>query len=400
MSGVTLPRASADEQGALIALASLEGIGPATLLDIHRSVGAVTALEALRDRRIRSIRVLEERLPGGERRGRLVRSARALDPAALIEANTEGGRRILVADRDGYPRTLDHDPAPPAILFVEGDPALLERASVAIVGTRNTTRVGREIAVQLGADLVAAGVNVTSGLALGIDGAAHDGVVTALEADASRTATGRPIGIIASGLDIAYPRRHGPLQRKVAAAGVLVSELPRGHRPNRWRFPARNRLIAAFSAGVIVVESRITGGSMSTVDAAVERGREVMAVPGHPLAPASAGTNQLIADGAALIRGVDDVADALGWDLRVRADRQCPEADAAGPGPSAPEGLAGAILRQLHDGPASLAELVARLDCPMAEIASNLLRLEADRFIVSDGVWFELGTKGARVIGP
>lgn len=397
------PESGPDEQGALIALASLEGIGPATLLDIHRSVGAVTALEALRARRFGAIRVLAERLPGGERRGHLVRAARALDPAELLAANTRDGHRILIADRAGFPQALERDPAPPAILFVDGDPRILDQPAVAIIGTRNTTRIGREIAVQIGADLARRGVHVTSGLALGIDGAAHDGVLTALEREPRGSPTGRPIGVIASGLDIAYPRRHGPLQRKVAAAGVIVTELPRGHRPSRWRFPARNRLIAALSAGIVVVESRITGGSMSTVDAAIERGIEVMAVPGHPLAPASAGTNQLIADGAALTRGVDDIADALGWELTEPSDETADDAPGE-PGSPVPEragpgGLGGDILTALHDGPASLAELITRIDAPMADIASNLVRLEADRFIVSDGVWFELASRGAGVIG-
>lgn len=394
------PVASPDEQAALIALASLEHIGPATLLDVHRSDGAVATLDAIRRHRFDSIRALAERVPRGDRRRRLAHQARDLDPNALLDQHTAAGRRILVADRFGYPNALEHDPAPPAILFVEGDPALLDRPAVAIVGTRNTTRIGREIAIRLGHDLARHGVQVTSGLALGIDAAAHEGTLSVLGGGkTTATAAGRPIGVIASGLDVAYPRRHGPLQRRVAADGVLVSELPLGHRPKRWRFPARNRLIAAFSAAVIVVESRLVGGSFSTVDAAIDRGLEVLAVPGHPLAPASAGTNQLIVDGAALVRDVDDVFSALGWQPAEPVGEDGPNPVTAPVHEPLPDGLAGNILGQLLDGPASLAELVLRLDAPMGDIAASLVQLEADRYVVTDNVWFELGARGAAAVG-
>lgn len=390
------PAATDGETAALIALAGLEGIGPATLLDIHRSDGAEAGLDAIATGRFDRVRALAERLPPGDRRRRLVRQARTLEPASLLTAQRAHGRHVLVADRAGYPSILDDDPAPPAILFAEGDVRLLGTRAVAIVGTRNTTRIGREISARLGEELGARGIGVVSGLALGIDAAAHDGVLAHLDAprhpDRS-TASGRPIAVIASGLDISYPRRHTALQRRVVDTGVVVSEVPLGLRPARWRFPARNRLIAALSAGVVVVESRLTGGSMSTVEEAAARGLEVMAVPGHPLAPASAGTNQLIFDGAGLVRDVADICSALGWDLPPLPTADEERTGEPG-GPDAVEGVERLVLDQLLDGPASMAELVDRMDTPMAEIAAALIRLEVDRFVVGDNGWFELAGRG------
>lgn len=411
----TLPEPGEEESAALIALACIDGIGPATLLDCHRSEGAPAALEALRRDRLGGVRPLAERVVGGSVRATMVRTARALDPEDLLRRHRSHGRRVLVADRAGYPAVLLEDPAPPAVLFVDGDPALLDEPAVAVVGTRNTTRIGREIAAHLGHELARHGVGVTSGLALGIDGAAHDGVLEVLDrrdaADPDRGEVfpppGRPIGVVASGLDISYPRRHATLQRRVAHRGVLVSEVPLGIRPNRWRFPARNRLIAALSAGLVVVESRLVGGSMSTVEEAAGRGLEVMAVPGHPLSPASAGTNQLIVDGATLVRDVDDIFFALGWE---QPDPAVPSAreerpdggdagERGGAGPAPPPGLAGAVLQVLGGGPASLEELVGRVDAPMAEVASTLVRLEVDGHVVTTHGWFELGARGAAALG-
>ena len=160
---------------------------------------------------------------------------------------------------------------------------------------------------ELGRDLGRAGVRVVSGLALGIDAAAHHG---ALDAEADGGAP--PIGVVGSGLDVTYPRAHGALWTAVAAAGVLVGEAPLGAAPEPWRFPARNRIIAALGSVVVVVESHPRGGSRHTVDAAEARGRQVLAVPGSVRSPASRFTNELLADGCHPARDVTDVLVALG----------------------------------------------------------------------------------------
>lgn len=208
-----------------------------------------------------------------------------------------------------FPAALAADPDPPKQLYVRGDPSVLDERRVAIVGTRNCTAYGRTFARRLGGELAEAGVVVVSGLAIGIDGAAHEGVLAA---------GGRPIGVVATGLDVVYPRRHASLWDRVGAAGLLVSEAEPGTRPTQWGFPRRNRIIAALSEIVIVVESSAKGGSMHTVDAALARGINVMAVPGPIGAVTSDGTNRLLVDGIPPVTCADDVLLALGLETSPR----------------------------------------------------------------------------------
>ncbi|MGH9061336.1 MAG: DNA-processing protein DprA, partial [Acidimicrobiales bacterium] len=205
---------------------------------------------------------------------------------------------------DTYPAALADDPQPPGVIFWRGCLEILEAPCVAIVGTRRCTPDGRATAFELGRDLAAAGVSVISGLALGIDGAAHLG---ALEAQ-----PGRPVGVAASGVDVPYPRRHARLWDDVAARGAVVSETSPGAPPQAWRFPSRNRIIVALAELVVLVESHESGGSLITADAALARGRDLRVVPGPVHSPASAGTNQLLYDGAGPVRHAEDVLDCLG----------------------------------------------------------------------------------------
>ena len=174
--------------------------------------------------------------------------------------------------------------------------------TVALVGTRAPTRYGIGVAAQFGADLSAAGVSVVSGLALGIDGAAHEGACGV---------GAPPVGVVAGGLDHPYPRRHERLWERVASSGVIVSESPAGVPTEKWRFPVRNRLLAALSDVVVVVESRHHGGTRHTVDAAIDRGVPVGAVPGSIRSATSEGTNALLADGAFPVCSAGDILVAL-----------------------------------------------------------------------------------------
>ena len=223
--------------------------------------------------------------------------------ARLWERHTGRGIKVLLAGQPLYPPRLADDPQAPAVLFCLGDPAALGRApTVALVGTRAPTRYGIGVAAQFGADLSAAGVSVVSGLALGIDGAAHEGACGA---------GAPPVGVVAGGLDRPYPRRHERLWERVASSGVIVSESPAEVPTEKWRFPVRNRLLAALSDVVVVVESRHHGGSRHTVDAAVDRGVPVGAVPGSIRSATSEGTNALLADGAFPVCSSNDVLVAL-----------------------------------------------------------------------------------------
>jgi DNA protecting protein DprA len=236
-------------------------------------------------------------------------AARFMDPESWWASIARPSIGITWLGDERYPAALAADPEPPAVLFWVGSLEWLDRQSVAVVGTRNATPDGRAVAFELGRDLAAAGIPVISGLALGIDGAAHAGVLRALELDSGSAG---PVGVAASGLDVPYPRRHAGLWRKVAATGVLLSENLPGRPAEAWRFPSRNRVIAGLSQMVVVVESHDSGGSLLTVEAAIHRGIEVRVVPGPVHSPASAGTNQLLYDGAGPIRHARDVLDALG----------------------------------------------------------------------------------------
>ena len=226
-----------------------------------------------------------------------------IDVAAIWQRHLDLGVTVLLPKSDQYPDRLRHDPQAPPILFCLGDPgALRGRPTVGIVGTRAPTRYGVGVAAQLGADLASVGVSVVSGLAIGIDTAAHEG---ACEAGAP------PVGVVANGLDDPYPRRNARLWKRVATAGAIVSEAPAGAGTEKWRFPVRNRLLASLCDVVVVVESRHQGGSRHTVNAAIARGITVGAVPGSIRSPNSEGTNALLGEGAFPVCSAGDILVAL-----------------------------------------------------------------------------------------
>ena len=299
-------------------------------------------------------------------------AAARTDADALWAAHVEAGVQVLAAGDAAFPSLLAEDVEPPAVLFVRGSLDALAVRRVAIVGTRRCTWSGRLVARSLARELTEGGVCVVSGLALGIDGEAHAG---ALE-----VAGARPVGVVGTGLDVVYPARHARLWDAVADAGALVSEYPLGTKPERWRFPARNRLIAALAEVVVVVESSERGGSMHTVDAALERDRVVLAVPGPVRSPASAGTNGLLAAGCPPCRDAGDVLVALGLTPRERpggGEATVDDPDLA------------RVLDALGWEPATLDELAERLDAPLGPVAVHLTRLANAGWVVQRSGWWE-----------
>lgn len=244
------------------------------------------------------------------------RYAGRLDVGALFESITSRGIAVLRHGAPGYPDRLERDDEPPELLFVRGDISVAARASVAIVGTRRATHYGTEVAAELASDLARAGVCVVSGLAAGIDAAAHEGALAAL-GDEPADGAGRPLGVLGGGVDVYYPSRNRRLIDRVLAAGAVVSEAPPGDHPEPWRFPLRNRIIATLAQVVVVVESGRSGGAMHTVNAAERRGREVFAVPGSIRSPSSEGTNHLLAEGAHPCRDAADVIVAVETSCRA-----------------------------------------------------------------------------------
>jgi DNA processing protein len=254
--------------------------------------------------------------------------------------------------------------APPA-LIVKGDLNLLDKPAIALVGARNASAAACRFARQLAHDLGAAGNVIVSGLARGIDSAAHDGAL------ASGT-----IAVIAGGIDIVYPPENAERQAAIAERGLLIAEQPPGVEPRARHFPWRNRIIAGLAHGTVVVEAAPRSGSLITARHATEYGREVMAVPGSPLDPRAQGCNLLIREGATLVQSADDVLEAVN-PLRVRPFRQR-EQDYAAPGPSADadESARRAIADLLGPTPAPVDELVRQSGLTPAMVQTVLLELE------------------------
>ena len=299
-------------------------------------------------------------------------AARRLSVEEVWDGYRRAGVAVLLPGAAGFPPVLDADPEPPAVLFARGDPAALDGRRVAVVGTRRCTRYGREVAFELGRDLAACGVRVVSGLALGIDGAAHRG---ALAADGAP-----PVAVVGSGVDVVYPPSHATLWADVARAGLLLSEAPLGARPEPWRFPVRNRVIAALAEVVVVVESPEAGGSRHTVEAAMVRDRLVMAVPGSVRSPVSAYPNALLADGCHPVRDAVDVQVALGLSSAppVAADRR--------PLPGPDESV---VLEALGWEPATFEELCARSGCPPGRVSVALAGLQHAGWVAERGGWWD-----------
>jgi len=245
---------------------------------------------------------------------------------------------------------------------------------VGIVGTRNPTRRGAQIAARFGDELAAAGVCVVSGLALGVDGAAHRGALAA--------ASAAPAAVVANGHGDPYPRRHRALWEQVAEVGVIVSEWPPGTAPDPFRFPQRNRILAALSELVVVIESRERGGSLITAREAAERGIDVFAVPGPIDQRSCVGTNRLLEDGAAPAASTDTVLAALGLDTRRAGSRRFD----ARPRPAGDEAVALDLCRVR---PQSVESVAASERWDLARAAMALARLERTGWAAESGGWFE-----------
>jgi DNA processing protein len=248
-------------------------------------------------------------------------SGYAICPEGVITAECKAGQaagaRLLCRGEPAYPQALADLPDAPPVLWARGDTALLARPMVALVGARSASSLGTRMARKLAADLGAAGITVVSGLARGIDTAAH---LAALP-------TGT-VAVMAGGVDVVYPAENTALAAEIAGRGLLISEQPMGLEPMARHFPLRNRIISGLARGTVVVEAAMQSGSLITARTALDQGREVLAVPGHPFDARASGCNMLIRDGAALVRGAEDVIAALGLANDPPAQRDLPLAPA------------------------------------------------------------------------
>jgi DNA processing protein len=338
-------------------LARTEGVGPVTYRRLLARFGSPEA----------AIAGLPDLARNAGRRGAITIPSRAVAERE-IEAVGRLGARLLFFGTPAYPALLAQTADPPPVLAVAGDPALLTRRAVAMVGARNASANGRRLAEMIAAELAAAGVVVVSGLARGIDAAAHIGALS----------QGTTVACIAGGLDLAYPPENAALQARIGREGAVVAEMPLGTVAQARHFPRRNRVIAGLSLGVVVVEAALKSGSLITARLSIEANREVFAVPGSPLDERCRGSNALLRDGAHLTESAADVLATLGqpaFDFVAPAGfaEAWPEADLS---PSERVRAERAVLELLGPAPCGVDDLIRRCQLPAASVMSILLDME------------------------
>ena len=307
---------------------------------------------------------------------------RRQDSAHPVVANADGiyrnclrtGTAILtIADAD-YPEPLRHIHDGPLVLYVRGDRSLLGRDQIGIVGSRNATRAGLEHARSFAAALGQKGLLVTSGLALGVDGAAHAGALDA----------GFPtVAVIGNGVDKPYPYRHRTLSERIAGEGVIVSEYPPGTSAKAGHFPRRNRIISGLSRGILVVEAGLKSGSLITARLALEQGREVFAIPGSVHNPLARGCHHLIRQGAKLVETVDDICEELGGWWTGQNEGNPSSVVMHGPATENLDSREIAVLEALGYDPQSTDDLCSVTGLPADQLMQSLLLLELQGLVDS-----------------
>ena len=343
-----------DEQIACLRLIRTPNIGPMTFsLLLQRYGSAAEALRAVPDL--------------ARRGGRLLKPASRAVAEAELTANERAGARLLFKGGQDYPaRLAKFDDAPP-VLSAKGSVHLLGRPGVAIVGARNASINAQRLAQALAEDLSTEGYVIISGLARGIDAAAHNGALSS-----------GTIAVIASGIDAVYPSENTDLQESIAEAGLVLAEMPPGTQPTPRHFPIRNRIIGGLALGTIVVEAAERSGSLITARETAERGGEVMAVPGSPLDPRSRGCYHLIREGATLIRDIGDIMECLARPMGAGVPpAQDWKTGRLAPGtPEAIDQCRDAILSGLGPETTDIDEVIAWCDAPTATVLAALLELE------------------------
>jgi DNA processing protein len=362
-----LPQAPLDaaQRLACLRLIRSDNVGPVTFRElINHFGGAVQALEAL-----------PELSRKGGRRQALRICAREIAEAELEAAGKIGARPIFTIE-PGYPPALAAVDSPPPLLYVKGNTGHLARPMIAIVGARNGSAAGQKLARLFASHLGTAGFVIASGLARGIDAAAHDAAL----------ATGT-VAVVAGGIDNIYPPENAGLQREIGERGCLVTENPPGFVPRAQDFPRRNRIISGLSLGVLIVEAARRSGTLITARMAGEQGREVFAIPGHPLDPRAEGTNALIKSGATMVTEPEDVLSALAPMLRegpgpafLAVPGGLPSSGAREPSPprealQMPDGDRERLLAALGPAPVDIDELGRATGLPARAIQIALLEL-------------------------
>ena len=344
------------ERVAWLRLARTQNVGPVTFAQLIARFGSATAA-------LGEVPRLMRRGGGSAPLPSESDARREIDALAAL-----GGRLIASAEAE-YPRGLAALEAPPPVISVIGRDAILKREMIAIVGARNASALGRKLTSRIAADLGAAGLVVVSGMARGIDTAAHEGSL------ASGTCA-----VIAGGIDIIYPPENKTLYERIKTEGVVVSEMPLGQQPQARHFPRRNRIISGLARGVVVVEASEGSGSLITANYALEQNREIFAVPGSPLDPRAKGTNRLIREGAVLTEGAEDVLGVLSPMLGGNFQEPTHTDGIMPPGEDLAETEADRIRKTVEEAlgpaPVSVDELIRLCGAPAAAVLTVILELE------------------------
>ena len=294
---------------------------------------------------------------------------RKTDPDALVDAIKRKGIDVVCMDDPAYPALLKEIAAPPPILYVRGMREVLDRKAVAIVGTRMMTSYGKAVAAETAKAMAESGIVVVSGLARGVDGAAHASALAS---------SGDTIAVLGSGVDVIYPADHSHLAAQIVRHGALVSDYPPGTQPERQNFPPRNRIISGLSVCTIVIEAGEKSGSLITARFAAEQGREVFVVPGNLRAPQSVGTNRLIRDGARSMLSIEDVLSYLETASPSGADRPfLPRQQQI----AFEEPMEREIIELIQNEPLHVDEIARILKIPSGVLGAKMTLLELKGFI-------------------
>lgn len=310
----------------------------------------------------------------------IVSSRPEIDPDSEMEALETAGIDVICLRSPEYPARLAEIYDPPPVLYIRGKLEPGDERSVAVVGTRASSGYGLEMATRLAGGLAANGVTVVSGLAVGIDAAAHR---------ASLDAGGRTIAGVGSGLDQVYPAKHADLARKIAESGAVISEYPPGVRPHARNFPRRNRILSGLTLGTLVVEAGFRSGALLTVTHALEQNREVFAVPGSTLSERSKGTNWLIQQGAKLVLDVEDILEELNIaGLGAQLGLSAPTPD--------PGTVESELLNMLRTEPVHMDEITRRSGEPSSVVSATLTMLELGGLVRQAGSMLYVAVPGQR----
>lgn len=347
---------------AWLTLIRTPGIGPVKLRQLQDSLGGIQQILGASSRQL-------EQLGLGQKTWEALNHPDEARLLADLEWLSQPDHHLVTQGDAAYPNLLREIPDPPFALFCLGDPALLAQPQIAVIGSRNPTPQGLELARDFACQLASMGLIVTSGLASGIDGAAHQGALS----------TGRTIAVTGTGLDFVYPARHRELAHRIAGQGALISEFPLGTKAKPGHFPRRNRIISGLSLGVLVIEASQQSGSLITARLAIDQGREVFAIPGSILNPLARGCHQLLREGAKLTENPQDILDELGpLFATLQLDR-----DRSGNPPEPEDDEGRALLAAMGFDPVTLDELTERTQWPSERLNSIILLLELEGFVSS-----------------